>query len=377
MARIDGKIIGESTGMFVGKFLPFHRGHLFAILQASTKVDKLYVVISQDRKMMKERCVSHNIKEMPLELITQWLNIEFQAFPHIIIVPVDETGTDPYPHGWVDWARLTRVALIKAGVLQRGHAPQAVAPDAVDVDYMFGSENDYDAMIRQLFNYAIEYVKIDVKREYVDISATRMVEDIYKNWEMLPGVVRPHFVKKVLITGTESCGKTTLTQMLGKNYLTSWSTEIGKDYEKEKLGGYSDNWNVIDFDKIAMLQLEQDDHAYRTANKVSFIDTDAIVTGYYLNMYLGERSELIEVLSKKEMDKWDLVVLLQPTVPWVQDGTRWEENKEDKKRWILHKQLKRKYDDLGIKYIEIGGDYHHRFNEVIKLVENMLKAVEK
>jgi HTH-type transcriptional regulator, transcriptional repressor of NAD biosynthesis genes len=320
---------------------------------------------------MKERCAEHNIKEMPLELITMWITKELQSFSdHIKVVSVDETDIPPMkgPKEWrPEWAVLAKEALVEAGMEKWSNGE-------VNLDYMFGSELGYEQYVKDYFNSKAEYVMIDLDRRYVDISATRLVENIYKNWEMLPGAVRPHFVKKVLITGIESCGKTTLTQKLAKNFLTSWSEEYGKWYQLNEMGNFGGNWTIQDFEIIAMRQLEQDAKAYRTANKVTFVDTDAIITDYYLGLFISQegQSPLLESLKKQEYGKWDLVIILQPTVKWVQDGTRFESMKEEETRWKLHNKVKSLYDSYGIPYVEIGGDYKFRFEESIKLVEDLL-----
>jgi HTH-type transcriptional repressor of NAD biosynthesis genes len=365
-----------TKGLFIGKFLPFHRGHLSAILKASTQCDMLYIVVSQNRNYMKQRCAEHGIKEMPLETIAMWINQELQNFnDHITVVTVDETILPPLqnqnnPKEWrKEWADLAKVELIKAGVTE-------LEDGFLDLDFMFGSEVGYQEYANKYINKTLKYIMIDLERKYVDISATKLVENIYKNWEMLPGSVRPHFVKKVLITGIESCGKTTITKKLAKNFLTSWSEEYGKWYQKNEMGNYGGNWSIADFEIIAMQQLEQDKRAYRTANKVSFVDTDAIVTDYYLGLFLEKegQSELLESLKRQEIGKWDLVIMLQPTVRWVQDGTRFEEMKDEQIRWGLHNKLKAMYDSYGIPYIEIGGDYNHRFEKSIELVESLLSS---
>ena len=364
-----------TKGLFIGKFLPFHRGHLSAILKASTQCDILYVVLSQDRRQMKQRCEENNLKEMPLETIAMWMNQELQIFAdHIKIVPIDETILPPLkdqnnPKEWrKEWADIAKSALVTAGVEQFENGD-------VDLDFMFGSELGYQEYASKYINKDIQYVMIDLERSYVNISATELVQNVYKHWDMLPGAVRPHFVKKILITGIESCGKTTLAKKLAKNFLSSWSTEYGKWYQQNEMGNYGGNWTIEDFEIIAMKQLDQDKHAYRTANKVAFIDTDAIVTDYYLELFVknaGGTSLLIESLKKEEIGKWDLVVLLQPTVKWVQDGTRFDDMKDEETRWELHAKLKGMYNSYGIPYIEIGGDYKFRFETIINEVEKLL-----
>ena len=354
----------NKVGVVVGKFAPFHRGHLSMILKASAKVEKLYVVISHDRDFIKERCEVNNIKPFTLEQIETSMNIELQNFKdHITIVTVDETGIPAFPHGWKEWSNIVKHKLAMAGLNYR------------DIDCFLGSEEGYDEPLKQHFHSGVEYVKIDVKRQFVDISATRISEKLYDNWDMIVGSMRPHFLKKVLITGTESCGKTTLTQKLAKIYMTSWSEEYGKWYQRDHLGDCDSNWQTQDFETIAMRQLEQDHHAYRTGNRVSFVDSDAIVTQFYLDMYLQETSVILDSLAAREVNKWDLVIMLQPTVKWVQDGTRW--NSEDDVRWQLHNKLKKMYDDLGIKYVEIGGDYDYRMTKSIELIEALLGKGEQ
>jgi HTH-type transcriptional repressor of NAD biosynthesis genes len=44
------------TGVFVGKFFPPHKGHLKAILECSTKCEKLYVVLSHSLEQEQHLC---------------------------------------------------------------------------------------------------------------------------------------------------------------------------------------------------------------------------------------------------------------------------------------------------------------------------------
>ena len=363
-----------TTGLFIGKFLPFHRGHLSAILKSSTQCDMLYVVISQDRRQMLRRCKENNIKEMPLEMITSWMKKELGAFSdHIKIVPIDETSLPPLkdknnPKEWrKEWVDIAKPALVEAGMIQ-------FEDGQLDLDFMFGSEIGYQEYANKYISKKTKYIMIDLDRSYVNISASELVKNIYKHWDMVPGSVRPYFVKKVLITGIESCGKTVLTQKLAKNFLTSWSIEYGKQYQILIDSTPDKKWDIDDFNNIAKFQLSQDQQAYQTANKVAFIDTDAIVTDYYLGLFMGKEgcSEFIEKLKKEEIDKWDLVILLRPTVQWIQDGTRFDDMKDMETRWKLHDKLKSMYNNYGIKYIEVGGDYKYRFEFSINLVEKLL-----
>lgn len=59
------------VGVFFGKFLPCHRGHLTAIINAATRCQKLYVVVSDNKYITEEICRESGIKNIPVELRIQ------------------------------------------------------------------------------------------------------------------------------------------------------------------------------------------------------------------------------------------------------------------------------------------------------------------
>jgi HTH-type transcriptional repressor of NAD biosynthesis genes len=153
------------------------------------------------------------------------------------------------------------------------------------------------------------------------------------------GAAREHFVKRVLITGTESCGKTTLAKSLGKIFFTSWAREEGRYYSTKYSGGSEEVYELDDFYKICWEQRVIDDHAIRTANKIVFLDTDAVITQYYCKMHLGAENPKIETLVEPE--RYDLVLFLSPDVKWVSDGVR--KKGDENERWRLHGELLEMY----------------------------------
>lgn len=52
------------VGIFSGKFTPPHRGHLNAIINAATKCEKLYVVVSDNPVLTKQLCDESNLQIM-------------------------------------------------------------------------------------------------------------------------------------------------------------------------------------------------------------------------------------------------------------------------------------------------------------------------
>ena len=205
------------------------------------------------------------------------------------------------------------------------------------------------------------------------ISATEIRKNILGNWHYILGAARPFFAKKVLIAGTESCGKTTLTKCLAKLYNTSWSEEVGRYYARDYLGNDETIYTDEDFGRIAHIQYEQDYHALRSANKVCFFDTDATYTDYFSELYMGHRNELVE----KYIDhtRYDRLFYLMPDVRWVADGQRL--NGDEDRRRILNDRLLQMYRDYGFgdKITIISGDYNARLHKAIQLVDDLLTGV--
>jgi HTH-type transcriptional repressor of NAD biosynthesis genes len=99
-----------------------------------------------------------------------------------------------------------------------------------------------------------------------------------------------------------------------------------------------------------------------------FIDTEAIVTQYYLKAYLGQRDGLLTRIANNQ--NYDLWIFLEPDVKWVDDGTRTfgeqsvrEQNNQDLKYMLKY---------MGVQYITIKGNYNERLNEAIKNIKNLL-----
>lgn len=332
------------VGVYFGKMIPPHRGHLTAILNAATQVQKLYVVISDNVNRTARICKEAGIPNIPVNLRMQWLKQEFQDMPHIKVVKLDETGIPEYPNGWTEWAKLMQEAVNE------------------DIDVFFCGEKEYVENLNKYFPNAI--VKLfDPHRTNYNISATRIREDVLANWEHLLGPARPFFAKKVLIAGSESCGKTTLTKALAKLYCTSWSEEVGRYYAMKYLGGDETIFTNADFARIARQQLEQDYEALRSCNKICFFDTDATITQYYSILYMGHRNDQVEACI--DPNKYDVVFLLKPDVEWINDGQRL--NGDQERREKLHERLKHMYIERGFedKIIEVGGDYNTRLNTII------------
>ena len=343
------------TGVYFGRFCPPHRGHLYQIIEASTKCEKLVIVISDNADQTREICESAGLPTITYQLRKQWISQQLQDMEHIVVRVLDETDIPTYPDGWQLWSERMK----------------QVVPE--NIDAFFVGDSDYQETLESYFPDSVMEM-FDPARTRYPISATDIRNDILGNWHYILGSARPFFAKKVLIAGTESCGKTTLTKCLAKLYNTSWSEEVGRYYARDYLGNDETIFTDMDFGRIAHLQYEQDYEALRSANKVCFFDTDATYTDYFSELYLGRRNTLVEAYI--DHTKYDLLLYLQPDVKWVADGQRL--NGEQEKRMALSERLLNmyKYHGFGNKMVVVGGDYNQRLSEAIELVDALLQGAQ-
>ena len=103
----------------------------------------------------------------------------------------------------------------------------------------------------------------------------------------------------------------------------------------------------------------------KRANRVLFVDTDAITTLFYAGFLLSDEAEranctrLAQVINK--ISAWDLVLFLEPTVAFVQDGTRSEVIASGREAYSRRmKQL--------LEYTCLSGGYYERFVQAKELL---------
>ncbi len=242
---------------------------------------------------------------------------------------------------------------------------QAVPHRLEDITKIFSSEPEYTEGFNKYWPNA-EHVIIDAERKEVNISATEIRSNPFKYWSYLPSVVRKHYVKKVCIIGTESCGKTTLTKYLAKIYQTSWVEEYGRKFCEQDMCMDESLLQYDDYALIASRRYEEELEATKTANKILFADTNAFITNFYCRLYEGSFHPMVD--DYEMLEKYDLTIVLASDVEWVADGLRI--NKERSKTDdLLAKMLNMsRSENLG-KLVYISGTYSERLEKALKVID--------
>ena len=135
-------------------------------------------------------------------------------------------------------------------------------------------------------------------------------------WEMLPEVVRPHFLKRVCIFGPESTGKSTLARKLAQKFNTVYVREFARPLLDAQAGEcFPEN-----IPQIARGQVASEDALSQQANRVLICDTDVLTTTIWSDVLFGHTPDWVRELA--DARRYDLYLLNDVDVPWIDDGQR-------------------------------------------------------
>lgn len=174
-----------STGLILGKFFPFHLGHINMILEASYRVDSLHLIIcsesKRDTKLFNESLF--NAMPMPEDRIS-WAETIFAERPNIHVHHLNEDGIPTYPNGWDEWTNRVFDLINHLGITPT---------------HIFSSEPQDKTFYEDLFKLPVTLM--DPKRYEFDISATRSRTTPFRYWSFIPNLIRPWFHKKIALYG--------------------------------------------------------------------------------------------------------------------------------------------------------------------------------
>ncbi len=160
-------------------------------------------------------------------------------------------------------------------------------------------------------------------------------------------------IKKIVITGPESTGKTTLSQKLSKKYSTIFVPEFAREYIENKKGIYT----YEDVIYIAKKQIDDLNNNYKNVNKYIFYDTGLIITKiWFLEVFEKVPTFIEEAIQSIKID---LYLLCYPDIKWVKDSVR--ENGVQQTRLDLFFKYKKELEKNSFKYFIIRGNDKNRF----------------
>lgn len=159
---------------------------------------------------------------------------------------------------------------------------------------------------------------------------------------------------KIIATGPESSGKTTVCKALSEHF----NIPFNKEYARKFLNNLEREYNQNDLLAIAEGQLASE-HSFK------LLDTDLITIKIWSNYKYGNCEKWIIKQIEKQKSEKRIYLLCKPDIPWQADPLR--ENPTDREE--LFEIYKQELENLGLTYFIVEGK-----NRVEKSISKLLTS---
>ena len=175
----------------------------------------------------------------------------------------------------------------------------------------------------------------------------------------------PDDLTRIVLTGSESVGKTTLAALLATHFGVLLVPEFVREYAAAK-GAALD---FRDHGPIAKGHMaREDEFVARARDRGDLLllqDTDLVSTVVYCHHYFGRCPAFIEEAAIARLASHYL--LLDIDAPWVADGIRDRGDRREELQTLFADTLAR----LGASFTPIQGDWNSRFTQSVSAIESI------
>ncbi|MFO7842784.1 MAG: ATP-binding protein [Bacteroidales bacterium] len=168
-------------------------------------------------------------------------------------------------------------------------------------------------------------------------------------------------LKKVVLLGPESTGKTELAKYLASYFESVWVPEYARDYIEHLNRPYNSN----DVEHIARKQLELEKEFILKTNDWLFYDTYLIITKVWFEVVYRKVPHWID--QKIKESTIDLFLLCNTDIPWIPDTVRENGGAMREKLFEIYKSELEKYH---FPYRIVTGKGEQRRQNTIDIVNN-------
>lgn len=308
--------------------MPVHEGHLALIRFAAAQVDELLVLV----------CVNPS-EPIPGPLRLQWMQQSLHDIPNAKAVYSDDLLPNaPYSSRGVSavWAEY---------IMKR--FPQ--------LTHVFGSEK-YVAFMAEYAGTA--YAIFDEARKTVPISATQIREKPVLYWNYIAPAARPYFVRKIALVGAESTGKSTLAEKLAAHYHTVFVPEAARRIVPTTASCTWENLFTVADTHAADIRTQLPE-----ASRFLFVDTEIRTTEVFGQYLFGRMPEFDAAIT--ETNTFHDYLFLEADFPFVQDGTRLEQQDREQMNALLKNHL----TDKGIDFQVFTGLPEEKYAAIISYLD--------
>jgi len=168
--------------------------------------------------------------------------------------------------------------------------------------------------------------------------------------------------QKIVFTGPESSGKTTITKLAAKSYDTQWLPEFSRTY----LNQLDRPYVVADLVKIAEGQLLAEQAFTQKYSEQSFLfyDTSLLVIKVWSIFKYGYYNFKLDQLLRQNLP--DIYFLCDWQIPWEFDPLRETPNDRD----ALYAIYKSELEELHIPFYEIAGTNAERMDKIKQVLSS-------
>jgi NadR type nicotinamide-nucleotide adenylyltransferase len=187
-------------------------------------------------------------------------------------------------------------------------------------------------------------------------------------------------IKKFVVIGPESTGKSTLCSQLAEHYHTTWVPEYAREYLEKNGMDYSYEDLLI----IAKRQIELEEsfgklrlnsqlttHSSQLtthSSELLIIDTDMYVMKVWCEYVFDKCHNW--VLNRIAERNYDGYLLCNADLPWIKDNLREYPDVETRNK--LYHFYKDIMVNQSLPWIDISGSYEERFEKAVNFIEKEL-----
>ena len=365
----------QKIGITFGGYCPLHQGHLDLIMRAKKENDICFVVVCGYENEPRADEIGLTLNRR-FSLIKQMFKDDEQI--KVIMVNDTKLGIDESmsDSNWDIWLKYVENETLDNGRDSLGRTTWYVGEE-IYVDALYKRMNEP----YQYYNFINNVVYIN--RSDNNISATMIRQNPIKYWNKIAWPFRQYFSTNILITGTASEGKSTLTRDIANYFGLPYSTEYGRDY-MEYYGKNDTDLTVTDFQEFLIEQRRYTKQIIEQNNNSGIViaDTDNLVTLMYAKAYVedddidltSEDYKTLKQLARniKRGIQWDKIYLLPPKNTFVDDGTRYMKQStltERNKNYQILVQLLKEFGWWN-KVEILDGDFLENFETVKTYIQN-------
>ncbi len=169
-------------------------------------------------------------------------------------------------------------------------------------------------------------------------------------------------LQRIIITGPESTGKSTLAEQLANHYQSAFLPEYARTYIESLNRAY----NYNDLISIAKMQVKLEKEAIKKAQNYLFIDTGLIITKVWFQEVFNKYPVWLDKAIVDYLP--DFYLICNFDLAWKNDSVR--ENGSDERRAYLMNKYIQEIKHYGIKYYIISGKEKTRLKNAVNFIEN-------